>query len=71
MIDKDPDDTTKLAEVKDRSDAVAAAQAQMIERTLAEKGDQMDVDTKSRFLVELLGLRGQLESSARRSGNAR
>jgi hypothetical protein len=58
MIDDDPDDTTKLAEVKDRSDSVAAAQARMIERTLAEKGDKMDIDTKSQFLTTLLELRG-------------
>jgi hypothetical protein len=67
MIDDDPDDTTKLAEVKDRSDTVAALQARMIERTLAEKGDQMDADTKSQFLINLLELRGQLKSSEDRA----
>jgi hypothetical protein len=69
--DNDPDETTRLSQVKDRTDDIASAQASIIERTLAEKGDQMDPDTKSQFLTSLLELRGQLKSSEARASAER
>lgn len=65
-IDNDPDQTSQLSQVKDRSDEVAAAQARILETTLKEKGDSMDPDTKAKFTMDLLSLRGQVQSARER-----
>ena len=48
-------------------DVAPEIKAQMLRKALAEKGDQMDVDTRSSFLIQALSAEGQSASDKARA----